>query len=116
MELDIFYCILILSTLLITISTLFFLEYLDTHAHNIEWCGRLTQRLFVPKSYKIYKKLMKTKDFLYCESRADIPSDYIGYVYIAKMNSIFYYDIFIYWGESIVDVRGGQYLIKDLLK
>ena len=59
---------------------------------------------------------MKTKDFLYCESRADIPSGYMGYVYIAEMNSIFYYDVFIYWGESIVDVRGGQYLIKDLLR
>ncbi|HPX44850.1 MAG TPA: hypothetical protein PK626_00460 [Bacteroidales bacterium] len=116
MGLDIFYCILILSTLLITISTLFFLGYLDTHAHDIEWCGKLTQRLFVPKSYKIYKELMKTKDFLYCESREDIPKGYMGYVYIAEMNSIFYYDNFIYSGESIVDVRGGQYLIKDLLK
>ena len=65
---------------------------------------------------KTYKELMKTKDFLYCKSRADIPMDYMGYVYIVEMNSIFYYDNFIYWGESIVDVRGGQYLIKDLLK
>lgn len=116
MGLDIFYCILVLSTLLITISTLFLLEYLDRHAHDIEWCGRLTQRLFLPKSYKIYKKLMKTKDFLYCEYKKDIPEGYIGYVYIAEFNSIFFYDIFIYWGESIVDVRGGQFLIKDLLK
>lgn len=116
MGLDIFYCILILSTVLITISIIFFLEYIDNHANTIKWCGKLTQKLFAPKSYKIYKKLKKTEDFLCCESRKDIPTGYIGYVYIAEINSIFYYDNFIYWEEGIVDVRGGQFLIKDLLK
>ena len=43
---------------------------------------------------------MKTKDFLYCESRADIPMGYIGYVYIAEMNSIFYYDNFYILGRK----------------